>query len=156
MIEHLIHCTVLPAGNLEQLLHILRIQVGHAPALNFTCSYQCLHAFNGFFQGDIAPPVQQIQVQMVGAQTFQAVFTAAGKLPLSGIMRIHLGDQKDVITDAADSLTNQFLGAPVPVHFSGIDQVHAEFHTQAQGCNFLGSVRCSFSYIPGALPDSRE
>ncbi|MNI62251.1 hypothetical protein D3C73_1175610 [compost metagenome] len=73
MIKHLIHRAMLSAGNLEQLAHVLRVQVGDAPASDFSCRYQRLQAFDRFFQGNLAAPVQQIQIKMVSPQTFQAI-----------------------------------------------------------------------------------
>ncbi|MNC29795.1 hypothetical protein D3C75_780590 [compost metagenome] len=92
MVEDLVHSTAVPAGNSQQLLHILRIQVGYAPTGDFTGGYQLFHPRNRLFQRNFSPPVQEIQIQMIRSQTLQTLFTAAGDPVQTGIMRVHLGN----------------------------------------------------------------
>ncbi|MNO02425.1 hypothetical protein D3C81_2228210 [compost metagenome] len=69
---------------------------------------------------------------MVRTEPLQAAFTAPDQLILPGVVRINLGHQNNIPADAPDRFTDQFLGASVPVHFSGIDQVHSKLYAKAQ------------------------
>ncbi|MNC40409.1 hypothetical protein D3C75_891170 [compost metagenome] len=88
---------------------------------------------------------------MIRAQALQTLFTAAGNLVQTGIVRVHLGNEKNLIPDAPDGFTHQFFGTAVPIHFGGINEIHTQLHPQPESSYFLVTLRCAVAHVPGSL-----
>ena len=65
IIKDLIGGTVSAVRLGEQLLHIVRIQIGHAPRPDQTILFQLLHALHRLRQRHGTAPVEQIEIQMI-------------------------------------------------------------------------------------------
>ncbi|MNO69829.1 hypothetical protein D3C76_606920 [compost metagenome] len=97
--------------------------------------------------------MQQIQIDALGLHPAQAALARLGNALAAGIVRVDLADEKHPIALAGDGLTHHELGAAFGIHFSGIDQGHAQVDTQAQGGDFLVMAGAVFAHLPGALAD---
>lgn len=74
VIEHLVGCARWGC----KLLQVRHIEVGNAPPADLARLAQTFEGFNGFFQWVLAAPVQQVQVNVIGAQALKAGFTGTG------------------------------------------------------------------------------
>ncbi|MNN98173.1 hypothetical protein D3C81_2175000 [compost metagenome] len=81
--------------------------------------------------------MQQIQIDVIGAQPAQAALASLGNALAAGVVRVHLADHEDVVALAGDGIADHFLGTAFGVHFGGVDQGHAQFDAQAQCRDFL-------------------
>ncbi|MCY1187182.1 hypothetical protein D9M73_281340 [compost metagenome] len=81
--------------------------------------------------------MQQIQVDVIGAKPAQASLASLGNALATGVVRVHLADQKDVVALAGNGIAHHFLGTAFGVHFRGVDQGHAQLDTQAQCRDFF-------------------
>src|SRR3981081_1820702 len=104
--------------------------------------------------------MQQIEIEMVGAETSQARLAS----PRDAIARhftrhfpgLHLGHQEYALALTGNHVTNELLGAAVAVVSRRIDQGHAERNACAQRL-FLDSWRMpSLTEVPAALAERRD
>ena len=154
IVKHLVGCAVGALPDAEQFPHIRSVQVGNAPGADQAVLFQFFHAFHGLGQRHTAPPVQQIQVQIIGFHPHQRVLAADPDIAPARIERIHLADHEQLAAvHALDGLAHQLLSGTVAIHFSGVDQIHAGFHTGAQSIGFLPETVRMFAQVPGALAD---
>jgi hypothetical protein len=70
------------------------------------------------------------------------------------MLRQDLGHQKDIPAPATDSFADQLFGFAIPIHFSGIDQFHAEIETELKCPNLLVPAMSSFCQVPSTLPEN--
>src|SRR5437764_205879 len=80
-------------------------------------------------------PLEQIQIQPVGTETLQTALTSGDRALGAGVVRIHLAYHEDAIAPVGDRGSHDFLGAAITVHFSGVDERHAEIDTETKGGN---------------------
>ena len=155
MIQHLIGGAPAAAGHFHQLVHVQRVKVGNAPGPDASLRLQLLHALHRLGQGHRAPPVQQVQVQIIGAQPPQRVFAAQKNAAPVRVKGVHLGDQiQRGPVHAPDGAADQMLRCALAVHFGGVDQVHACLHARLQRLALPGGGGGIFAQIPGSLADA--
>ena len=150
VVEDLVHCAAVAAVALEQLLHILQVQVGHAPAGDPALADQLLHAVHRLLQGHAPPPVEQVQVQAVHPHPAQTVLTGPEDVPPARVVGVHLGHQEELIpVIAPDGPSQQLLGSAVAVHLRGVDEGDARLDARPQGPLLLGGAAAALPQIPG-------
>jgi hypothetical protein len=152
--QHLIRRAIGQGG--AKFLQILHIEVGDAPAQNFPGRPHPLHRLDRLFQGNGATPVQQIEIKARHAEPFQAALAGLRQRAAGGILRIDLGDEKDLIPPPGDGLAHHFLGAALGVHFRGVDQGQAQIEPGAQGRDLGLPVGRALSHMPAALAQCRH
>jgi hypothetical protein len=59
--------------------------------------------------------MQQIEIEMIGAQTGEATLTSTHHAISGHLIGFHLGDQEGTVTLTGDRVANQFLGTAVTV-----------------------------------------
>jgi len=97
--------------------------------------------------------MQQIEIEIVGAETGEARLTGTRDAIASHVIGLNLGDQEYVVTLTGNHVANQFLGTAFAVTFRRVDQRHAKRNTCAQ-CFFFNSFRTSsLPNMPGALTE---
>jgi len=100
--------------------------------------------------------VQQVQVDVLGAQALKAAFAGQGNTLATGIVRVDLADQEHLVALPGNGLADHFLGTTVAIHLGGVDQDHAPVNTGLQGTYFLGALVAVLAHAPGALADDRN
>ncbi len=156
MIEHLVGGAAFAARRAPQRLHIVGVQIGDAPTADFALGHQPFHRLDRLLQGDIAPPVQEIHIQIVGLQPAQTVFTGAAHRRSAGVPGIDFGDQRHPVAQAADRLAHYLLRPAVGIHLRGIDYRQAMVDARAQCSHLLLTLRRVLAHIPGSQPDGRN
>ena len=73
--------------------------------------------------GDPFWPVQQIEIEMISTEAFEARLASARDAVSRHMIGPHLGDQENAIALTSDRAANEFLGA---VNFRRVDQRHSE------------------------------
>ena len=131
VVEHLVGDAGLPACA-EQLVHVGRVKVADAPGRDLTGRTQRLHALYRLGQRDRAAPVQQVEIQPVGAQPPQAGLTGALKPAAARVLRVGLADEEDLVAQAVERLPEEALRLALAVHLGGVDHGHAEFDARAE------------------------
>jgi hypothetical protein len=74
--------------------------------------------------------VQEVQIEMVGAQPAKAPLAREHGAAAGRVLREHLADQKHLIATAGDRLAHELLGRAAAVHLRGI--YHAEPQVEPQ------------------------
>jgi hypothetical protein len=114
------------------------------------------HAFDGFGQGDLAAPVQQIEVEVIGLEPLQAGLTGLLDAAARGVLRIDFADQEDLVAQARERVTQQSLGRAVAVHLGGVDQAHAELDASTRRSGLLALQTAVLAHPPCALAKRRD
>ncbi|MNG05627.1 hypothetical protein D3C84_888290 [compost metagenome] len=135
IVEHLVS----GAGRRGQFVQVIQVEIGHAPAADLAGFAQALERCDGFLQGILATPVQQVHINVVGTQPLQTALARLGDAGAAGVVRVHLADQKHLVAPARDGFTHHLLGTAFAVHFSGVDQGHAQLDALAQRRHLLAA-----------------
>jgi len=154
-VQHLVHRAAATIGHAQQLAHVRRVEVGDAPGADLALVLQLLEGRDGLGQGRAATPVQQIEVDMIGAQPLQAARAGRRHAGARGVVRIHLADHEGPVALAGDRLRHHLLGAAVAVHLGGVDQRHAQVEAEAQRGGLVLGAALALTHPPGALADGR-
>lgn len=75
--------------------------------------------------------MEKVEVEPVGTEPLQACLARAGKAGARCIVRICLADDEQLVANAAQCLGYQRFRRTIAVHFSRIDERHAQFDTGA-------------------------
>ena len=101
-------------------------------------------------------PVQQIEIEMISAETREARVAGARHAVSARVRRPYLCNQKYAVALTGNHAADQLLGAAVAIHFRGVDQRHPERKAGAQGF-FLDRWRMpSLAEAPGSLAERRH
>ena len=71
IVEHLIGGDIAAAGHGEQFFHVVGIEVGDAPGADLAGCLQRFEGLDGFGKRIVAAPMQQVEVDAVGAEPFR-------------------------------------------------------------------------------------
>src|SRR3984893_10087150 len=100
--------------------------------------------------------MQQIEIQMLAAETREARLGSKRDAIARHFIALHLGDQEYAVALNGTHVTNELLRAPVAVFSRRIDQRHAERNACAQRL-FLDSWRMpSLTEMPATLTERRD
>src|SRR5579863_1866836 len=101
-------------------------------------------------------PVQQIEIQILCAQTSEACLTGTGDAITGYFIALDLGDQEYALALSGNRMTNELLGAAVAVVARGVDQRHAQRNARAQRLFFDSRRVSSLTEVPAALTQCRD
>src|SRR6516165_1284145 len=93
VVEDLIGRAAIAVCNTEEVFHVTDLEVGHAPGVNLPrCaqSFECRH--NAGEIGISTWPVQQIEIEMIRAETGQARLASPRNAVTSHVSGPHFGD----------------------------------------------------------------
>jgi hypothetical protein len=71
IVEDLIGHAAISAGS-DKLVHIVGIEVADTPMPNLPCRFQRLHCLHRLSERHRSPPVEQVEVEPIGAEPLQA------------------------------------------------------------------------------------
>ena len=111
---------------------------------------QCDKGFDGLGERHPAAPVQQVQVDDLGAHALQAALAGGDGAAPARISGQHLADKEYFFTLSGDRLAHQCLRASVAVHFGGVDQREAAFYPETQRGELLIARGAVVPHVPGA------
>ena len=112
VVKHLIGRAAIAMWNANRFFHVVDIKVGYAPGANFTRSAQVFERHHGAREvGDPISPMQQIEIEMIRAETSEACLASARNTVFRRTIGRHLGDQEYTIPLASNYVADQFLGA---------------------------------------------
>src|SRR5262245_12427953 len=123
-VRELISRAAIALWNTEEIFHVSDLEIGDAPRANLSRRAQFFkRGHNAGEVGDPSWPVQQIEIEMVSTEAFEACLASTRDPVSRHVVGRHLGNQENAITLTSDCATNEFLGA---VNFRGVDQRHSE------------------------------
>ena len=140
----------------DKLFHVVAIKVADAPVPDLALGLQGFHRFDGLAERHRPAPVEQVQVEPVGAEPLQAGLAGTAETFARGILRIGLADQEQLVTHVAERLADEGFGRAVAIHLGRIDERHAEFDSRAQRRSLGGAALVSLAHHPGALAERRH
>ena len=153
----LVRGTARAGGHAPQFLQVVDIEVRHAPMGDVSAIKQRFEAADGRGERMAAAPVQQVQVDAIEAQAAPAAVTGLCDTARTGMVRIDLGDDKDLLAshDAGGNrlgqrLSHDLLGATLAVHLGGIDQAVAQFERAPDRGDLRAARRCGLTEPPRA------
>jgi len=144
------------AGDGKQFFHVVDIEIRHAPAEDLAVALQALEGADGFGERHASPPMQEIQVEAIGAKPRKASLACGDGALRSGILRIDLADQEHFVAPAVDGIGDDLLGTAFGIHLGGIDQRHAEVQPELQRGHFRLALARSLAHFPCAEPEGRH
>ena len=98
-----------------------------------------------------ARPVEEIDVELVGAEPRQRRLARGDRAAPRRVMRQDLGDEEHLLAAAGDGLAHDPLGRARAVHLRGVDMRHAEIEPAPQGRD-RALARAALD-VPRALAD---
>lgn len=118
---------------------------------------QALQTLNRLSEWYAAPPVVEVQVEIVGFQAFQALLAGTAHIIAACVFGQDLGDDKKALTVIGRyGFANQRLALAAAVHLGGVDKGHAMLDASAQGGDLLCTLVGAVAYLPGALTYRRN
>jgi hypothetical protein len=101
--------------------------------------------------------VQKIKVDVVGLETVEGAFAGGDHVWRGRIPRIDLGGQEYAVASlTGKGAAKDGFGAPVGIHFGGVEMRKPEVAGVAQGGNFGRCGPWIFSHMPRADADLRH
>ena len=94
--------------------------------------------------------MQQVKVDAIGLQTFEAALAGRCRPATGGIVRINLADDENLIAPTPNGLADQRFGLAFTIHFGGIKQGHAQINTELQGGQLFSVRIAAFTKLPGS------
>ena len=76
--------------------------------------------------------MQQVQVDMLTTQAFQAALTGRLDPIQAGVVWIHLADQEHLVSAPGDGLPHHLLCAALAIHLGGVDQAQSQIQALTQ------------------------
>ena len=152
VVEHLFACTLSPSGSFSSSSRSARSKLLTPQERIFPASRSSSNAASVSSSG-MPPPVQQVEVEAVGAQPAQA------RLQAAIVARRVACDGSTLLTRKTHPavrrrLADEFLGRAVAVHLGGIDQRHPQLDPELQRLDLvLGTRMVPLRQVPGALPE---
>src|SRR6185437_8506798 len=121
-VNDLIGRAAIPVRHPEQIFHLAGVEIGYSPSANLPRGAQ-LFEFRDH-TGELRARdrrVQQIEVEIVGAETSQACRACSGNAISSNFVGLHLGDQIYAVAITGDDAAQELLGAAIAVITRRID-----------------------------------
>ena len=152
MIQHLV------AGDralVRDLCHsgkIVGVEIADAPGADLAGGFQFLEGGDRLDERRLAAPVQQIAIEVVGAETLQRTLARLDGAPLRSVAWQHLGNQEHVVAPALDGIGHDQFG--VVIHLGSVDMGHAKVEAVTQRRRRGGAIAAVD--VPGALPDDGD
>ena len=117
---------------------------------------QGIEGLDCFRQRHAARPMQQIEIDAVGGEPFQAVLAGPFHAGPRSIGRQHLGNQKGLVAAPGDGFRHHLLGAAAGIHLRRIDERDAEVQPEPQRRDLVGAAPAVLTHLPGALTQHRN
>ncbi len=137
IVKYLIGGAVPAVRNSEKLFHVVRVEIGDAPVADLAVPLQSFESRHGFFEWVLSAPVQQIEIDVVGAEPGEAALAGVSSAGGTGIPRIDLAYQKHVFAMIDDSPADYLFRSAVRVHFRSVNQRHAKVDGPSDTFNLL-------------------
>ena len=99
--------------------------------------------------------MDEVEIDSLYAQTFQAAFAGRNRPPPCRIVGGHFTDDKQTVPPLLNRLSHHFFGASLPVHFRRVDQRHTQIDPALKGCDFRCSPPPILAHFPCAQPKRR-
>src|SRR5262245_62793162 len=123
-VRELIGRAAIALRNTEEVLHVTDREIGNSPGANLACRAQFLKHGHGVRDvGDAIRPMQEIKIEMIGAEALETRFTGARNAIAGHVVGPHLGHEKNAIALTGNRATYEFLRA---VNLRRVDQRHPE------------------------------
>lgn len=143
-------------GIFQKLPHVRNVEVRDTPGADLALRFQRLEGLHRLGEGMATAPVQQVELDMVGAEALEAGFTGGDRAGAAGIVGQDLADKEHLVAPSFDRFTDDFLGTAIGIHFRRVDDGHAEIEAGAQACGLLGHRRLAFAHMPGTEAERRD
>jgi hypothetical protein len=154
VVEDLIAGDAPRAGESAGVIEPLGVEVGEAPPADRAVLRQLLEGGDGVVERMRAGPVEQVEIDLIGAEAAQAPFAGDDGAAPGGVLGEHLADQEDLVAPAGDGLADQLLDRARAVHLRGVEERHPGVEAGAEGAHCL--VARIALHVPSPLPEDRD
>jgi hypothetical protein len=112
VVEHLVGRHRSAAGEPHQLDHVIQVEIADAPVPDLAGALQREECLEGLRELRLAAPVQEIEVDAIGAQALQAALARRDRALARRVVGKHLADQEDLVAARPERVGHQlFRGA---------------------------------------------
>ena len=117
---------------------------------------EILETRDRLFERYLADPMQEIEIEMIGVEPFQAPLAGGHHALARGVVRIDLAHQKHLGALTRDRLGHHFFRAALAIHLGGVDQRHAEVDAEPQRVDDIGAAGARLAHTPRAEAQHRD
>src|SRR5262249_13727463 len=132
IIEHLIAGDRIAARKRDEFLHVLDVEIAHAPGADEAVALQLLKGGERVLQRIASAPMQEIEIDAVDLEPVEARLASGDGASAGGVLRQHLADDEDLLAAALDGFGHDLLGTAIAIHLRGVDQRHAEVEAEPE------------------------
>jgi hypothetical protein len=104
----------------------------------------------------VGPPVQEIEIHVVGAQTLERALAGFERAPAGGIRGQDLGGDEDAIALSSDRVGHDLLGSAVGVHLRRVEVGQAQVDAELERGDLVLADPSVLAHVPGALADDAD
>ena len=76
---------------------------------------------DGLLERGGAPPVQEVEIEAIGAESAEAGLAGTDCVPAAGIRGVDLADEEDLVSPPLDGFPNELLSGTVGIQLGGVD-----------------------------------
>jgi hypothetical protein len=139
-----------------ELVHVVDVEIADAPARDLPGRDQPHHLLDDLGERRAPAPVQQVEIEAVGAEAAEAAFARLRRSAPRRVLRIDLAHQEDVVAPSADGFADDLLGPTLPVHLRGVDEREAEIETEPERRHLGRAFGGPLAHAPGSESEPRQ
>ena len=155
VVEHLVGGAVRQGR--AQLLQVVHVEVGYAPAPNLPCPAHPLEPLDRIGERDAAAPVQQVEVDRVHPEPLQAALAGRLQPAAAGVVRVHLGNEEHLVPAGPRWPRPTTSSAPPSPYISAVSiSVMPRSRPRRSAAASRAAVGAALAHVPGALAERRH
>jgi len=155
VVEHLVGGAGGSSRKRQQLVHVARIEIAHAPAPHLAVALQPLEGIDGVGDRDGARPVQEVEIEPVRPEPFERALAGGDRAGSRGVVGIDLADQEYLVATAGDGLGRHLFRTAFAIHLGGVDEGEPEVETGAQSLHLVLPLAGPLAHAPRAETEGR-
>jgi hypothetical protein len=133
---------------ISQLCHVGDFEVADAPVAYLALIDQAVEGVDGLLERGGAPPVQEVEIEAIGAQSTQAGLAGSDRVLAGRIRWVDLADEEDLVPPSLDGFPNELLSGAISIQLGGVDEGHAEVDAEPQGGDLVRAASPPLGHAP--------
>ncbi len=156
VIEHLVGRAVVAVRRTNDRCRASGVEVADTPLPDLAVLHQRLEGADGLLDRHRARPMQQIEIEAIGLEPFQAALAGRQHALARGVVRIDLADKENLVAPAGQRLRQHLLGTALAIHLGGVNEPDAEVQGELYGGHLARTLRLALAHPPRADAQHRH